>query len=395
MNEGWRRVPLGQVATIDIDKVPVESGRRYSIAGVLNAGRGLFGRDAIDGSQTNYPTLHRLRSGQLVMRKLTAWEGPITCVSPEYDGFFVSAEFPTFTLGPDLLPSFMSLVCKRPEFWESMKDRSTGSVQRRKRVSSRELLAIPIDLPPIAEQCRIVDFLSAAEAAIEGSRTATERANEAFRSMRDSRVAGLWSSAVRPLGAVLDRMRRPLAISPDERYAQIGIRSHGNGIFHKPEAAGASLGNKAVFGIEPGDLVFNIVFAWEGAVAVASPSEAGRCGSHRFPTYRARPNVDVAYVQHVLLSPLGLRLLGLASPGSAGRNRTLNQTSLMRSAIPVPGLDEQERLVRDLESIAAVTTAHVRNLRALERLRDALLADLLSGEHQIPTSYDRFLDPAA
>src|SRR4029078_3693835 len=107
-----------------------------------------------------------------------------------------------------------------------------------------------------------------------------------------------------------------------------------------------------VFGIEPGDLVFNVVFAWEGAVAVAGLPEAGRCGSHRFPTYRAHPDLDVNYVEHVLLSPNGLRLLGVAFPGSAGRNRTLNQSSLMRSAIPVPSLDEQQSLVRDLESIA-------------------------------------------
>ena len=42
---------------------------------------------------------------------------------------------------------------------------------------------------------------------------------------------------------------------------------------------------KRVFRIEPGDLVISNVFAWEGAIAVASDDEAGTIGSHRFMTF--------------------------------------------------------------------------------------------------------------
>ena len=152
----------------------VVPGHKYAIAGVLNAGKGLFRRENIDGTQTNYAALHRLRTGQLVMRKLTAWEGPITCVPRDFDGCFVSAEFPTFTLAPDLLPEFMSLVCQQPVFWEAMKGRSTGSVQRRKRVSPSELLAIEIDLPSRREQRRITDLIHSVDALLAAAAAAAE-----------------------------------------------------------------------------------------------------------------------------------------------------------------------------------------------------------------------------
>lgn len=136
MRDGWRLVQLGEVAYLDVEKVPVVSGTTYQIAGVLNAGQGMLRRDPIDGADTNYPALHRLRAGQLVMRKLTAWEGPITIVPEEYDGYVVSTEFPTFSLDPDALsPAFMNLLCQQPQFWERMRSASTGSVQRRKRVN--------------------------------------------------------------------------------------------------------------------------------------------------------------------------------------------------------------------------------------------------------------------
>src|SRR5260221_1482662 len=47
-----------------------------------------------------------------------------------------------------------------------------------------------------------------------------------------------------------------------------------------------------LFTIEPGDLLFNIVFAWEGAVAVARQQDKGRFGSHRFLT--CVPKADFA-----------------------------------------------------------------------------------------------------
>lgn len=76
MRDGWRHVQLGEVARLDCDRVPVEPESRYGMAGVLNAGQGLFVREAITGVDTNYPVLHRLREGQLVMRKLTAGKAP-------------------------------------------------------------------------------------------------------------------------------------------------------------------------------------------------------------------------------------------------------------------------------------------------------------------------------
>ena len=67
-------------------------------------------------------------------------------------------------------------------------------------------------------------------------------------------------------------------------YPELGVRSFGRGTFHKPELPGAEVGNKKLFRICAGDLVFNIVLAWEGAVAVAQPEDDGRVGSHRFLT---------------------------------------------------------------------------------------------------------------
>lgn len=168
--DGQQTVALGDVAAVDLDRVTVKPGHTYQIAGVLNAGQGLLKRDSIDGRATNYAALQRLRTNQLVMRKLTAWEGPITVVTEDFDGYFVSPEFPTFTLDKTrVVPGYVRHLCKSPILWAAMRDESTGSVQRRKRVSPQRLLTIHIPLPTILEQSRCAQRLSAFEAVQEAA----------------------------------------------------------------------------------------------------------------------------------------------------------------------------------------------------------------------------------
>jgi hypothetical protein len=172
------------------------------------------------------------------------------------------------------------------------------------------------------------------------------------------------------LGELIERIRRPIVVQPDENYREIGIRSHGRGIFHKDTVSGSDLGSKRIFAIEPGDLVFNIVFAWEGAVAVASASEEGRCASHRFPTYRPIARTcDVQFLALLFESRQGRRILELASPGSAGRNRTLNQSTMLSAKVLVPRLAEQLRIV---DLVGAADEAHRRAVQGGQRVRRAL-----------------------
>jgi len=157
-----------------------------------------------------------------------------------------------------------------------------------------------------------------------------------------------------PVGDVLQLQRRWVKVDPFATYEEIGVRCFGNGIFHKAPVDGAALGNKRVLRIEPGDLVFNNVFAWEGAVAVASSAEAGKIGSHRFVTYTVNCNrTSAEYLLWFFKSERGLEVLNNVSPGSAGRNRTLSLDRFLTQVIPLPSVPEQKRLVEHLDAVSA------------------------------------------
>ncbi len=148
----------------------------------------------------------------------------------------------------------------------------------------------------------------------------------------------------KPLHKVASLIRRAIKTKPNEKYEEMGIRSFGKGTFKKPVLTGKQIGNKRIYQIHEGDLVFNNVFAWERAIAVARAEDHGRVGSHRFITYVPHEGEATSeFLCHHFLSERGIEDIRAASPGSAGRNRTLGLKKLDKILVPVPVYNEQER----------------------------------------------------
>ena len=162
-------------------------------------------------------------------------------------------------------------------------------------------------------------------------------------------------------------VRREQTVSLDGGYPELGIRSFGKGTFHKPSLSGGDVGSKRLFRIEPGDLLFSNVFAWEGAIAIAGPQDAGRFGSHRFITCVANPELTSAiFLRYYFLGLHGMEKINEASPGGAGRNRTLGLEKLMTIEAPLPPLEVQrtfDDLQRQVATLKAKHTA-IRNANA-------------------------------
>ena len=167
-------------------------------------------------------------------------------------------------------------------------------------------------------------------------------------------------------------------VKPETRYTEIGVRSHGRGVFHKEPITGEDLGNKRVFWLKPGTLVFNIVFAWERSVAVLSEDEAGLIASHRFPMYEMLPGrAHAGFMKHYFTTGYGHYLLRLNSPGAAGRNKTLNQSALMKEEVWLPPAETQRAIAdfldRKTAAIDALISKKERLLALLAEQRAALI----------------------
>lgn len=183
----------------------------------------------------------------------------------------------------------------------------------------------------------------------------------------------------------LQRIERPVEVEPNELYTQIGIRSHGKGFFYKEPVTGEALENKAVFWIEPDCFIVNIVFAWEQAIGKTTQSEVGMVGSHRFPMYRpVNDRVDINYLVYYFLSKRGTNILEAASPGGAGRNKTLGQNRFLKSKIILPSIEEQRKIAAILMTQDKVIELKEKRLTKKKRQKKYFMQQLLTSKKRLP-----------
>ena len=181
------------------------------------------------------------------------------------------------------------------------------------------------------------------------------------------------------LDSFLERVSNPIDVIPNKKYSQIGIRSHGKGIFHKEAVTGEELGNKRVFWVEPNALVVNIVFAWERAIAVTSDAEKGMIASHRFPMYLPKNNLsNVNFLRYLFVTDKGQSYLELASPGGAGRNKTLGQSNFAELKIDLPSLEEQTKIATFLSTVDEKISQLTKKHELLSQYKQGMMQKLFS-----------------
>ena len=139
---------------------------------------------------------------------------------------------------------------------------------------------------------------------------------------------------------------------PNENYLAIGIRSHMKGTFQKPDSDPDAIAMEKLYVVKENDLIVNITFAWEGAIAIIKPEDEGGLVSHRFPTYVFKPDQAThEYFRHIIQEKRFKYLLDVISPGGAGRNRVLSKREFLKLKWDLPCIDEQKKIAEFLSAL--------------------------------------------
>lgn len=377
----WPTISLSEVLQLVRREEAPQAGTVYRQVGVRLWGNGAYERESIDGSQTKYQALYRAVEGDIVVNKIWARNGSVAVIPHALDGTWGSAEFPLFS--PDttrLLPRWMHWITKSPWFWHECDEHAKGT-SGKNRIKPDQFLSIKIPLPPLEDQKRIATKIDAVQQKLDSVSTLQDAIDKDVDNLLAERFQATLKGAVwRPMREVAPIVRRDVTVDLEASYAELGIRSFGKGTFHKPTVTGQELGDKRVYRIEPGDLLFSNVFAWEGAIAVARNEDSGRVGSHRFISCVPHGGLTMAeYLRFYFLSDEGIAKIREASPGGAGRNRTLGLSKLMEIQVPEPSDHVQKKFIALKNKLSQASIVRVKQKELSEALSSSILSRFIGG----------------
>ncbi|WP_334401492.1 restriction endonuclease subunit S [Bradyrhizobium sp. AZCC 2289] len=338
---------------------------------------------------------YRLRCGDLLINRTNSLDqvGKVGLVHADRDDVFASY-LVRLNVNTDLIePEYLNYWLNSDLAQRTIKRIATPAIGQANLNPTELQKYCLVPIPPAVQRKRIVEVLRKWDEAID----TTDRLIVAKRSNRDYHYRNLvsWSRCKTvPIGSVVEAVARPVP-TPKTAYKALGLRSHGKGTFQRIIERPEEIDMETVYVVGPHDLIVNITFAWEGAIALAQAEDAGCFVSHRFPTFEVKEDrVNRDFLGYAVGSRRFFHNLGIASPGGAGRNRVLNKTAFLKLEIPFPPKPEQDRIARYLLELDKEIEILKSYRAAIEKQRRGLLQNLLTGQWSMPVR-DSDVDAAA
>lgn len=354
MSEAWRTVRLGTIARPVKRPLVVIPGSTYRTIGVRWWGEGAYERTPIDGSRTTARTLSRVNEGDLIINKIWVRHGAVAIADLDVDGCAASNEFPTFVLDPEAVEQRWMYWClKTAEFRERCDALSRGT-SGKNRIRPDLFLTIPVPLPPLTEQRRIVARLDAVATRLAEARRQRAEANAELDRL-------LWtllrrdSATEEPMSALVKERPPNVIVRPDQDYAFAGVYSFGRGVFSSGVRSGTEISYARLTRLEAGDLVYPKLMAWEGAIGVVSEACSGLAVSTEFPVFEVdRGSVHPRILDIHFRQPEVWEKLSGGSTGTNARRRRLHPREFMRYRMPLPDRRRQAEIVAIAERASQV-----------------------------------------
>lgn len=309
-----------------------------------------------------------------------------------YSTFQMSVRVSSKELHPGYLHCFLSAT-QQQDALTAMTAGSTGL----KNLNLSQIKSFPIALPPLATQHRIVDLIGALDEAILAADSNTKHAGSLYSAIRDRAFANMVDGSI-PLGKIATtRLGKMLSASLGSREAEAPYVRNANVQWNRLELDDLktmpfSESDRIEFDLRCGD----VLVCEGGEIGRALVLREDLPGVHfqkAIHRVRCGPDLHPDFLQAFLwyLASTG----GLEDYSSGSTIVHLTGEKLRRLPIPIVSMDEQEALVAILNECLSAQGSSTDYAASLRSLRTNLLTALLSGEHEIPSSYDKHLGAIA
>ena len=189
------------------------------------------------------------------------------------------------------------------------------------------------------------------------------------------------------LGEVLRLDLERVSVDAATSYPMVGVFSFGRGLFDREPIENGKTSYKYFYRLKADHVVMSQLFGWEGALTLSSEKFAGKFVSPQFPTFACNSDrLDRYFLGLAIRRQAFWDALGTRASGMGDRRRTLNPEALFACEIPLPPLQEQQRIVARIEELSSLINK-ARTLRQQSvKQADAIMSSSWSAHSNSETS---------
>ena len=341
-----------------------------------------------------------VRKGWIVYNPYVIWEGAI-CALKDIEVGLVSPVYFVWKPVANTDYRFLDYLFQTEKMLNTFFRFATGAVQRRRSLKKRDFTRILIPFPSLPEQKAIAHVLSTIDGAIQKTNEIIEKTkrikkglmqelltkgigHKKFKDTEIGRIPKEWK--VMKLADVLELCQYGLSIKMGDKgkYPIIRMDEIENGYVIPQIAKRVDLDEKTfrAFKLEKGDILFNRTNSYE---------RVGRTGiflldgNYVFASYLIRLRVKRNIVDPHFLTFYMIfshdRLRQLAT--KAVHQANINATNLKKFKIPLPPLDEQQKIAEILLIVDKRLEVERKRKERLERIKKSLMDLLLTGKIRV------------
>ncbi len=376
----WPSTTVGEHVKRRIEPVALLPDVEYASLGI-RYDEGVYIRNVKLGRELR-TKMYRVQAGDFIYCILDSQRGPFDLVPEEMNNAVVTNKFPTYSVGPGLVPEFLKLTFQRQATLDAIGMARQGA-EGRSEWKPDQFEAHVIPFPDSTVQARIVEIVSAVDNVIETLKTEIKAAQVVRVALLDEllqRRDETWNEvSVGDLGP-LTRGKRFVKADyvPDGigciHYSQIhtdfGAYTHEVST-HLPERMRATLrfaapGNLVIAGTSENVEGVLKAVAWLGDEPVAVHDDA----------YILAHTLEPRYAAYVFASP-GFRAQ-VERVYSDTKVVRVSRDNLARLTVPIPPAEKQAEIADAMDTVDRQIAATTAELESTQLARAALLDAMLT-----------------
>ena len=333
-------------------------------------------------AETSYKSYNRLVQDDFVISQPKAWEGALARVTSDFEGWYLSPVFPTFSTDPNLLlPTYLEWFCKRQSVWRDLQIKSKGMGARRETVSPEQFLSLEIPLPPLAEQRRIVSRIEALAAMIGEALGLRNDLIKEILALPRALLGEQSSQRTIRVGEFATLRRPDVKVEPLDEYHFAGVYCFGRGVFRGQRKLGNEFAYPKLTRLRAGNFVYPKLMAWEGALGIVPAEYDGLVVSTEFPVFEIDERVMLPEVIDTYFkSPEVWPRLSGQSGGTNVRRRRLNPNDFLNLQFPWPDQETQSAIKHCVSRVSAIRAIQAETAAELNAMLPAILDKAFKGD---------------